>query len=125
MSSPFWHQIWRRRFSSIAALITFDFLGLPRKSFHARYVNLLLVFWISSLLHLGEQVAHGEPWRNMGAITFFMSQAFAIMLEDFVSWIFGLRNKVPTLLMRLLGYLWVLSVLALTGPYWKHPALAD
>lgn len=84
---------------------------------------LFFVFLTSGLTHLGDQIAEGEPWRHTGALVHFVSQAFVIMLEDYVAWLFNLRSGSPSLPMKLLGYVWVLFVLAVTGPYWVHPAM--
>ena len=103
--SKSWHQLQRWRLVTVADLVTYDVLKLPRSAsargkgeygstaslsrLVARYLHLTVCFLVSGLAHHVLDVAVGMRWRDSGATMFFVMMAPAIMLEDAVQWIWS------------------------------------
>lgn len=139
----FYHQLIRRGCSSIAHLITYPCLKLRKGSLPARYVFMAVVFAVSAIFHLLSDIAIGIPAHESGAVIFFCCQTPAIMFEDAAKALFqqlaGRIGGVTTrkkhkisysemslserVLIKALGYLWVLIWLTCISPVWIYPAM--
>lgn len=143
LGSRFYHQLIRRGCSSIAHLITYPCLKLRKGSLPARYVFMTVAFTVSAIFHLLSNIALGIPAHESGALLFFGCQTPAIMLEDAAMALFqqlagrvgGVttrkKNKISCsdfsllkrVLIRALGYLWVVIWLTCMSPVWIYPAM--
>lgn len=143
LDSRFYHQLIRRGCSSIAHLITYPCLKLRKGSLPARYVFMAVVFAVSALFHLLSDIALGIPAHESGAVLFFCCQTPAIMFEDAAKavfqWLAGKIGGVATrknniisyselslpgrVLIRALGYSWVVIWLTCISPVWIYPAM--
>lgn len=102
-------------------------LRLQRGTLLARYGVLSLTFVISGIFHRVGDVAGGTPWRDSGALRFFVMQALSIIIEDFAQ---GVSRTVkrqdrsldyPEGWKRTLGSVWLLFWLFWTTPDWNYP----
>ena len=114
-----WHQTLRLTFTSHATQIL-NFAGLPSRGSVGRYLCLALTFAASGTLHWIADRLLGVPWRDSGALLFFVLQAAIITLEDalqrLLAWVpLGHGSR------RAVGRLWLAVVLVLTTPLWMDP----
>ncbi|GAP85679.2 putative toxin biosynthesis protein [Rosellinia necatrix] len=109
----FWHQQLRYVFTSYSDAIA-AFLHIPRGSTLSSYTKLYIAFSISGtfhalgVLHLPRPSNIGDWECCCGLFKFFMLQAVAITLEDFIIWC-G-RHAIQDNLQRSvrpIGYVWV------------------
>ena len=127
--SVFWHQHTRQKLNGPATFITNGILRFKSGTLITRYVNLILTFMISGLMHWMVDVSGGLSWRRSGAFRFFYTQALGIMLEDALQAIYrhsrGTQRDPgpPQRWIRMLGYLWVLIFFAWSSPAWFYPIL--
>ena len=122
----------RKKFTTIARWLTFDILGLPRKyGILTRYVQLLLAFLISGVLHQAIELAQGIRWQESGAVEFYVLMAGGIMLEDWMMWVWGKRSNQGEeeergplrWWQKVVGYVWVALFFSWTTPVWAYPQL--
>ncbi|KIW04039.1 uncharacterized protein PV09_04861 [Verruconis gallopava] len=108
MWSTVYHQTFRRMFSQPAMRIT-RALGFRKGTLPSRYMQLYLSFGISCILHQFQMF--NVTRRDMGEFNFFMSQAVAITIEDFVRWAWRkLHGSSPSRRFDLLmGYAWTFT----------------
>ncbi|KAF4634714.1 hypothetical protein G7Y89_g3384 [Cudoniella acicularis] len=90
----FWHQLMRKKFTTIAEYVTFPLLRLfrlPHKphTILPRYTQLVLAFVISGLLHQSIEMAQELRWNESGALEFYVLMAMGIIAEDVVVWGWG------------------------------------
>ena len=117
----------RQQFGAPAYFITFYLLRLTKGTPLARYILLNLTFLISGIFHKYGDYASGVPWRDAGALKFFVMQAVGIMIEDAIQ--AGYRgltgrkrtSEKPALWVRCLGFCWLLLWLVWTTPTWTYP----
>ena len=131
-NSSTWHQILRQRLGNSATWLTQSVLGLRRGTLAARYAHLFLVFFHSGVYHLLINIAEGTDLRHSTSVTFFVTQAVAIAVEDLVIWLGqralgvkpGVAGSRPSLGWRILGYVWTALFLAWSFPVWAYPIIA-
>ncbi|KAF2179246.1 hypothetical protein K469DRAFT_754016 [Zopfia rhizophila CBS 207.26] len=124
----FWHQTLRRSLTKATGFVV-DVLRIPRGSNLSSYTQIWLAFAISGLMHTQFFVLLPYPSninfseRTMGVMAFFMWQAAAITLEDFVQWVWcksGGSVEKSNWFKTVIGYSWVL------GSFWiSLPWVAD
>lgn len=91
---------------------------IPRGNLISRYSRLALAFFFSAMLH------HQAEGSENGQLVFFSSQAFGIMLEDIVHWLYSFSPiQLPRRVEHALGYLWVLVWLMFVVPYWSYSTM--
>ena len=142
----FWHQTIRKKLTKPVRCLTFTLFRLPRSSdrshkllrLFTRYLELLLVFLLSGILHQTVDVAQGLRWADGGAVRFFATMAAGIVVEDGVQWVAGrvwptrpkayertglggieTENRVR----KSIGYVWVLPLFSWATPVWAYPTL--
>ncbi|KAF4120326.1 hypothetical protein GMORB2_3127 [Geosmithia morbida] len=118
----FWHQSLRKAITGWADYISDDVMRLTRGTLVSRYTRLLLAFFISGTLHLGQDRIYVTPGERYSSPTFFCVQALAIMVED------GLRAltaplPIPQPVRRVVGYAWTVAWLWWITPIWMYPIL--
>lgn len=107
-----------------------DYLTIPRGSMLSSYTQIWLAFFASGFMHAQSMLLLPHPpnvtvWESTaGVMAFFLWQAAAITLEDFVQWLFKPylvgRDASNSLIRKLVGYLWV------TASFWMSlPWAAD
>ena len=120
--------------SGPASFIVADLLRIPSESYFSRYAHLFLTFLISGIIHALQEMAQGLSFWQSGAIRFFVTQVFGIIVEDIaqVQWTrHGKRSddqtrKVAcTPVLRSFGYTWVFLFLLWSTPVWIYPSIAD
>lgn len=117
--------------SSVAHVLTYKVLRLPRRTRLSRYCHMTVVFAISGIFHALSDLTQGIPPNESGAIQFFIIQVFAIIFEDSITAL--TRRKTITegykpygltiIGARVLGYCWVVAWLAWSTPIWIFPSL--
>ncbi|KAJ9326882.1 hypothetical protein DTO027B5_4708 [Paecilomyces variotii] len=126
----FWHQSLRWILTSWSSLITRTILRLPRPSLVERYLNILLAFSVSGLIHVAYDIGSNVPLERSGAMHFFCSFAFGIMLEDAVqeAWKRLTGNRTvksgeTTIWKKIVGFVWVAVFLSVVTPFYAYPSL--
>ncbi|KAF3924519.1 hypothetical protein ABW21_db0202499 [Orbilia brochopaga] len=131
----FWHQTLRWHLSKPAQFITHAVLRLPHKGLAQRYVNILLVFMLSGVMHASQSYMmlqrQGNEVRQRSAVremAFFATMALGIMVEDGVQWLFrsekvrkGEQAEKFVLWKRVAGYIWVWGILIAVAPFIDYP----
>ena len=123
----FWHQGSRQKFLAPANFVAFSLLRMSHRIVLARYTALSLTFAISGLHHQFCDTAGGVPWREAGAMRFFVMQAAGIMFEDAVQgayrgWNAQQRTEArPSGFKRVVGACWLFCWLFWTTPAWLFP----
>ncbi|PGH36768.1 hypothetical protein GX50_00428 [[Emmonsia] crescens] len=127
----FWHQLLRWPFTSISNHLTRRILHLPRHSLLERYLNVLIVFSLSGLMHVSFLAATGistlDCWR--GSMLYFTSFTLGFMIEDAAQALWrrlGVEGSQPTgkgmmVFKRVVGMLWVMTFLCMTSPIFGYP----
>ena len=94
-----------------------------------RYIRLGLVFLISGIVHLGIDISSGIPWQETGAIRFFCTQAFGILLEESAHAMYLSNPLLQRLcephmsLARTIGGAWVFAFMVWTVPGYMYPMM--
>ncbi|KAF7889118.1 hypothetical protein EAF00_009418 [Botryotinia globosa] len=120
----FWHQLHRQRLSSPAAWIIYDVLGMQKGSVAGRYAAMFIVFLISGISHAIPELATGLKWKQSGAVRYFLTQYFGIVLEDVVKELsskFGILRSEKS--RNVIGYVWVFLFQVWSVPAWMYPQL--
>ncbi|KAL6235275.1 hypothetical protein BDW75DRAFT_230456 [Aspergillus navahoensis] len=118
----FWHQLFRWPMQGISSFACRDILRLPRPSLVERYMNIALVFVISSSLHLAIDGRAGIMLPQTGALRCFLIQPVGIMLEDGVRAIHQrLCGGNSSKWTRMARYIWVWTFLTLLAPLYNFP----
>jgi hypothetical protein len=136
----YWHQWLRWPFTATATVFIRDICCLSKPGFMERYLRVLSVFMLSSVLHLIFDICIGVPLQESGALRFYCGFTLGFMIEDGVQslWarVFGesrglSREKderieaeveeamaATPLWHRVVGYIWVCTWFSFTtGPY--------
>ena len=98
-----------------------DQVGAAPKGLIPQYTKVALVFLLSGILHWIADRVIGVPWRESGAVHFFMLHAAGIIIEDAFAHLnrsVGLVTVDATL--RRCGYGWLCLVLVLTTDTWMY-----
>ncbi|CBF82180.1 hypothetical protein AN5283.2 [Aspergillus nidulans FGSC A4] len=124
----FWHQILRVDFTAVSNFVTCKVLSLPKPSILERYTNVFLVFFLSGILHITNDVVMNVPIRDSGAMTFFLSFTIGYMIEDGVQavWkqLYGSQKapQEPELWKKAIGFIWVVAFLAIASAGYFRPS---
>ncbi|KAF8993355.1 membrane bound O-acyl transferase family-domain-containing protein [Cyathus striatus] len=88
-----WHQTFRRVLSTHGDFVAFTLLGLPKNTFIGTNVQRYAAFALSGLFHAaGEYGMFREKyWELSTAMTFFFLQATAILVEQEVGNLLGIK----------------------------------
>ncbi|KDQ17844.1 hypothetical protein BOTBODRAFT_29157 [Botryobasidium botryosum FD-172 SS1] len=109
-----WHQALQRIVVPHNKFVAHTLLRLPRGSYLSAFVQLLVAFGLSALLHGGGDYMTARrldiSWK------FFVSQAFAIAAEDWVARICGGMVTSPVA-RRAIGYVWVVMWFTISLPW--------
>lgn len=112
---------------SLSRFLLLDKLGLPPHHPMLRYYRLLSIFLISGFMHLLIDNASGIPLHASGAITFFVTQALGIVIEDLAvatyRFLFVSNLRLPSLGERIFGRVCVLAFLTWSTPMYFYPML--
>jgi hypothetical protein len=90
-----------------------------------------LSFLFSGLMHSTADIATNpsHPLQELGPIIFFATQACGLLLEEAVAnmllFIRKSPRRNPSLGLRIIGYIWVFTFLAWSGPAWVYPQAAN
>ncbi|MCJ1329385.1 hypothetical protein MMC10_006064 [Thelotrema lepadinum] len=132
-NSNFWHQMFRQFLTCPATWFTHDVLRLHRHGPLPRYIKLLMVFTLSGLLHHYTDITCGMTVAESGSLTFFVTQAIGIMVEDAIQALWGYykhwrgHRKGEDERLRewekRLGWIWTLAFLVWSTPMWSYPAI--
>ncbi|EFR01714.1 hypothetical protein MGYG_04717 [Nannizzia gypsea CBS 118893] len=123
-----WHQFNAAKFASVSSFIVQRVLRISRGTQVYRYARLVTIFAISALLHILGDVAAGISFSSSGAVRFFATQAFGIIIEDIIVSIycnFLVKDKSHKyhLLEKCVGFLWVGIFMAWSSPSYIYPML--
>ncbi|KAE8161942.1 membrane bound O-acyl transferase family-domain-containing protein [Aspergillus tamarii] len=115
--SRVWHQSNTHKLCAIARFLAQDVLRLPPRTLWSRYIQVLMVFVTSAFMHFLIDISVGISISSSGAMQFFCTQAFGVLVEDLVVNSYcalrGLgRNQQASLAERAIGFVWVGSFLA-------------
>jgi len=101
---------------------------------HVKILRVLIAFIIVGLVHVGGEIMVLQGKLGWGAAIFFILQGIAIIIESIVSSLWnssdkspsntGKANSKPTLFVRSVGYVWVLSVLTFSLPFMIDPLVS-
>jgi len=120
-----WHATYKRVFVIYAKFIN-SLLGLKKGTAAANAVGLVIIFFLSAVMHVfGDYAMFGDVKLSGGSMIFFMLQVPALLIEQLVikfAQKAGIRKA--TWWMYVLGYVWVYSWCAFSMPYWIGPHLA-
>ena len=94
-------------------------------------IRLYTAFFISGLIHYLADVSILQPHlpgQQPGAMTFFLLQALAITFEMLLGYVVRSLEgatgvKVPVILTRAVGYVWVICWLTATHRIWTEPVI--
>lgn len=110
----------------ISNFFSHDVLHLAKHTILARYLNIFIAFFLSGVIHIASD--HGLtilPCES-GAVRFFLTQAFGIVLEDAFQAVYYNASGKPRpakapLLHKVVGYIWLILFLAWSTPVWSYP----
>ncbi|KAF7316085.1 MBOAT-2 domain-containing protein [Mycena indigotica] len=117
-----WHQLLRRFVTAHGKYLT-QALRFPRGSNASAYTQLFVAFFVSAIVHYGAEVFALRNWGG-GALTFFMLQPFAIVVEDFLIWV-GQRMGWNSPAWRYVGYITTLGWFVWVTPIWQEPLIRE
>ncbi|KAF8993368.1 membrane bound O-acyl transferase family-domain-containing protein [Cyathus striatus] len=117
-----WHQCLRRIFSSHGDFVAYRLLRLEKGTSLGTNVQRYAAFGLSGLLHaIGDYGMFRSRFSELsGSMTFFLLQATAIMLEQEIGKLLGVKAGKWT---RRMGYVWTFCWFVLTFPPWTDPQL--
>ncbi|OGM40168.1 hypothetical protein ABOM_011676 [Aspergillus bombycis] len=127
--SRFWHQINTHKFNSISNFILRNVFNIQaRRGLIPKYARTATIFSISAVMHFLVDISAGVPVRKSGAIPFFCTQAFGIVIEDAIlklySYITAYANvRLPVPVERVLGFIWVGLFLIWSTPMYVYPMM--
>jgi hypothetical protein len=110
-------------------------LRLPKRGVLRRYVEVVIAFLISGVLHRLVDTALGISWDQSGAFRFFSMQPLGILIEEmaqgFWHWFSGTQasgtdgakpgSGQPATWKRLVGFAWWGFWMGWTLPVWMYP----
>lgn len=125
--------MFRQSFSTPASWLAHELLGLPRHGAVPRYLKLVTTFLLSGLLHFYIDSACSMSVSESGAVRFFITQAFGIMIEDGIQEIWtGFKRHSQYLKghqagvqqwEKMIGFAWTVAFLAWSTPVWSYPSI--
>jgi len=139
-----WHQLLRKSVITATSLIL-GLIGYPLPTLttgsekpkslpkHIKLLRVLIAFTIVGLIHVGGEIMVLQGKLGWGAVIFFVLQGVAVVIEQVVSSSWngskpssnsGKATSKPTLFVRSVGYIWVLSVLTLSLPFMIDPLVS-
>ncbi|RAL10258.1 wax synthase family protein [Aspergillus homomorphus CBS 101889] len=128
--SRVWHQSNSHKFRAISRFLANDILHLQPGTPADRYARVLTVFLASALMHFLVDLSSGLSPSNSGAVQFFSTQAFGLMVEDLaISAYSALRGdrlsprQPASRGERMIGFIWVGSFLVWSFPAYLYPML--
>lgn len=117
----FYHQGLRAAITGLADYLADKVIRLRRGTLLSRYSRLLLAFATSGLIHHMGEIAIQTPPGERTQFVFFSSQALGIMFEDAVIGLYKSSGlKLPRVLERGIGCVWLLFWLVWTVPAWFY-----
>jgi Membrane bound O-acyl transferase family len=125
----FWHQLLRSDLTAVSGFVTQDILGLPKPSLIERYTNIFVVFTVSGILHVTQDIGMNVSDTYLGTMMFFQSFALGIMIEDGVQHLFKPKSKSgkkvqenvkPAFWKKLVGYVWVILFMSVVSPWFTY-----
>ncbi|KAK0203517.1 hypothetical protein DFS33DRAFT_1260838 [Desarmillaria ectypa] len=122
----FWGHTWHQLIFpplwfllSHGHFLAYRVLRLRRGSYEAFAIQLHSAFLISGLLHQLQEYSVTRQWAH-GSMLFFYSEVGAISLEQGIIAV-GKRMHLPAILVRGVGYCWVLGWFTFILPFWLDP----
>ncbi|OCK82941.1 hypothetical protein K432DRAFT_470169 [Lepidopterella palustris CBS 459.81] len=126
----FWHQTNARKLSSISHFLVHDVLHLPRGCMFSRYFRAFVTLLTSGVMHLLIDIAAGIPIQRSGAIRFFCTQFFSIVLEDIAISIYRslfmkgeAKQRAASAKEKAVGAAWVALFLTWSTPVYLYPMM--
>ncbi|KAK3315646.1 membrane bound O-acyl transferase family-domain-containing protein [Apodospora peruviana] len=121
----FWHQGLQNNLRGTAGWITVNVFRMRSHSLLSRYLKILLAFFLSGLVHVPSDMGSAVPAAQSGAIQFFCMQPIGLMIEDVFRPLFSplWKYQVWRIVARPLGYFWVITFLAWSGPVRWFPVI--
>lgn len=118
MARSVWHQQMRRLCSAPGIFLARDVLHLRKGSFASKYLQLLVGFGISGVVHAGASMLIHRSLEDDGAFAVFIGQAVIIMIEDHI---IGLGKRLgfkDSVFWRLLGFVWTVLAIGASTEKW-------
>lgn len=103
-------------------------MRIPKGTLTNRYARIFLCFFASGVIHIGGDWGATIPPQESGALRFFVTQAFGIMLEDAFQAAYyhfsGKQSKkeVPRL-HKIVGFVWLAVFMVWSSPVWIYPQI--
>ncbi|PIG86413.1 hypothetical protein AARAC_007526 [Aspergillus arachidicola] len=125
----FWHQTNTHKFNSISNFVLRNIFKIQvRRGLIPKYARVIIIFALSAVMHFLIDISGGIPVHKSGAIHFFCTQAFGIVIEDaaikLYSYITVYTNvRLPLLVERVLGFIWVGLFLVWSTPVYVYPMM--
>jgi hypothetical protein len=117
----FWQQLLRLPFTATSGFVTQRVLRLSKPSILERYTNIFIVFTLSGMAHVVNDIGtHNTPHR--GTMLFFQSFALGFAVEDGVQELWRRFGAKSGSLEKLVGYTWVLCFMCIVAPWYGYPA---
>ncbi|RAH86212.1 hypothetical protein BO86DRAFT_303106 [Aspergillus japonicus CBS 114.51] len=114
----FWHQLIRWPMVSFVKWVRNDVLHIPTLSSGDRFIDAVILFNLSGILHYVSVAGSGMDEPQWGTVYFFMVQPLAMLLENSLSsWVR------PRCWQRVIGYAWVWLWLNITAPWFGFPSM--
>ncbi|KAF4958081.1 hypothetical protein FSARC_11117 [Fusarium sarcochroum] len=119
----FWHQLFRKEFTSWGDLLPDKIFRLRRGTLLSRYTRLFLTFLVSGLMHhsLGHLYSFAAD-DTFASERFYTLQAVGIAFEDAVQALTA-DIPLPMSVRRVVGYIWVLVFLSWSTPTCSYPSM--
>ncbi|PWY62637.1 hypothetical protein BO83DRAFT_403733 [Aspergillus eucalypticola CBS 122712] len=129
--SRVWHQSNSHKFRAISRFFARDVFRFQPGTLADRYAKVVMVFATSAFMHLLIDLSSGLSPSSSGAVQFFCTQAFGLMLEDLAVNAYSVilrgggpsRNWTASRGERIFGFLWVASFLVWSFPAYLYPML--
>ncbi|KAH7398778.1 membrane bound O-acyl transferase family-domain-containing protein [Phaeosphaeria sp. MPI-PUGE-AT-0046c] len=116
--SRVWHQQCRHLCSSPGIFITRDVLHLRKGSFGSKYLQLIIGFGVSGIVHGGASMFVYRSFGDDAAIAYFLGQAFIIMVEDHVIELGKSVGFKDSVFWRFAGFAWTVFALGASTQAW-------
>ncbi|OJZ79582.1 hypothetical protein ASPFODRAFT_716016 [Aspergillus luchuensis CBS 106.47] len=129
--SRVWHQSNSHKFRAISRFFASDIFRFQPWTLADRYTKVVTVFATSAFMHFLIDLSSGLSPSSSGAVQFFCTQAFGLMLEDLAVNAYSVilrcggpsRNWTASRGERIFGFLWVGSFLVWSFPAYLYPML--
>ncbi|KAF4435899.1 hypothetical protein F53441_13407 [Fusarium austroafricanum] len=119
----FWHQLYRKTFTSLGDFVPDRIFRLRRGTLVSRYTRLFLAFLMSGLMHhcIGHLYLFAAD-AMFASERFYAIQAVGIAFEDAVQAMTA-HVHIPMPVRRVVGYIWVLVFLSWSTPISSYPSM--